>query len=91
MMLVVRPVAVMLSTLWSGLHWKESLLISFIAPRGVVAVAVAGLFAAELTAIGRPEGELFVPLAFGRRRWRSDCWGKPLVLRLGKGAQGNGC
>lgn len=64
MMLFVRPVAVMLSTLWSGLHWKESLLISFIAPRGVVAVAVAGLFAAELTAIGRPEGELFVPLAF---------------------------
>lgn len=64
MMLVVRPVAVMLSTLWSGLHWKEALLISFIAPRGVVAVAVAGLFAAELTAIGRPEGALFVPLAF---------------------------
>jgi len=64
MMLIVRPVAVMLSTLWSGLNWKESLLISFIAPRGVVAVAVAGLFAAELTAIGRPTGELFVPLAF---------------------------
>jgi len=29
-----------------------------------VAVAVAGLFAAELTALGRPEGALFVPLAF---------------------------
>ena len=64
MMLIVRPVAVMFSTLFSGLHWKESLLISIIAPRGVVAVAVAGLFAAELTALGRPEGALFVPLAF---------------------------
>lgn len=64
MMLVVRPIAVMFSTLFSGLHWKESLLISIIAPRGVVAVAVAGLFAAELTALGRPEGALFVPLAF---------------------------
>ncbi len=64
MIFLVRPIAVMLSTLWSGLHWKESLLISFIAPRGVVAVAVAGLFAAELTAIGRPDGILFVPLAF---------------------------
>jgi len=64
MMLVVRPVAVMLSTSLSGLHWKESLLISIIAPRGVVAVAVAGLFAAELIALGRPEGALFVPLAF---------------------------
>ena len=64
MMIIVRPVAVMISTLWSGLNWRESLLISFIAPRGVVAVAVAGLFAAELTALGRPEGALFVPLAF---------------------------
>ena len=64
MMIFVRPIAVMLSTLWSGLNWKESLLISFIAPRGVVAVAVAGLFAAELTAIGRSDGILFVPLAF---------------------------
>ena len=64
MMIFVRPIAVMLSTLWSGLNWKESLLISFIAPRGVVAVAVAGLFAVELTAIGRTDGALFVPLAF---------------------------
>ena len=64
MMIFVRPAAVMISTLWSGLNWRESLLISFIAPRGVVAVAVAGLFAAELAHIGRPEGELFVPLAF---------------------------
>jgi NhaP-type Na+/H+ or K+/H+ antiporter len=60
----VRPIAVMLSTLFSGLTWRESLLISFIAPRGVVAVAVAGLFAAELTAIGRGDGAMFVPLAF---------------------------
>lgn len=64
MMFVVRPVAVMISTLWSGLSWRESLLISLIAPRGVVAVAVAGLFAAELGAIGRADGAIFVPLAF---------------------------
>ncbi len=72
MMLFVRPVAVMLSTLWSGVSWRESLLVSLIAPRGVVAVAVAGLFAAELLAIGRadgvfqgaPDGDIFVPLAF---------------------------
>ena len=64
MMIIVRPVAVMLSTLWSGLTWRESLLVSIIAPRGVVAVAVAGLFAAELQAIGRPDGEIFIPLAF---------------------------
>ncbi len=64
MMLFVRPIAVMLSTLWSGLDWRESVLVSFIAPRGIVAVAVAGLFAAELQALGLAEGALFVPLAF---------------------------
>jgi len=64
MMIIVRPVAVMFSTLWSGLSWRESLLVSLIAPRGIVAVAVAGLFAAELQALGRIDGEIFVPLAF---------------------------
>ncbi len=64
MIFLVRPIAVMLSTLFSGLTWRESLLISLIAPRGVVAVAVAGLFAAELNALGRADGTLFVPLAF---------------------------
>ena len=64
MMFIIRPVAVMVSTLWSGLTWREALLIGWIQPRGIVAVAVAGLFAAELQALGRPEGALFVPLAF---------------------------
>lgn len=64
MMFIVRPVAVFLSTPWSGLNWRETLLVSWIAPRGVVAVAVAGLFATELQQIGRPEGAIFVPLAF---------------------------
>ena len=64
MMVLVRPVAVMLSTLFSGISWKESLLVSLIAPRGIVAVAVAGLFAAELQALNLEQGALFVPLAF---------------------------
>jgi len=49
----------MISTLWSGLTWREALLVGWIQPRGVVAVAVAGLFAAELQAIGRPGGSIF--------------------------------
>ena len=64
MMVLVRPIAVMISTLFSGISWKESLLVSLIAPRGIVAVAVAGLFAVELQALGIAEGALFVPLAF---------------------------
>ncbi|HFB54521.1 MAG TPA: sodium:proton antiporter, partial [Hellea balneolensis] len=64
MMFIVRPLAVFVSTIWSGLNWRETLLVSLIAPRGVVAVAVAGLFATELQALGRPEGAIFIPLAF---------------------------
>jgi len=67
MMFVVRPVAVFVSTIWSGLNWRETLFVSWIAPRGVVAVAVAGLFATELLEIESVNPEhaaLFVPLAF---------------------------
>jgi NhaP-type Na+/H+ or K+/H+ antiporter len=64
MMFLVRPIAVFVSTIWSGLNWRETLLVSWIAPRGVVAVAVAGLFATELQEIGRADGAILVPLAF---------------------------
>ena len=64
MMFLVRPAAVFASTLWSGLNWRETVLVAFIAPRGIVAVAVAGLFATELEGIGRTDGAIFVPLAF---------------------------
>jgi NhaP-type Na+/H+ or K+/H+ antiporter len=64
MMFIVRPVAVFVSTIWTGLNWRETLLVAWIAPRGVVAVAVAGLFATELQLIGREDGAIFVPLAF---------------------------
>lgn len=64
MMFLVRPIAVLFSTLFSGISIRESLLIGWIAPRGVVAVAVAGFFAAQLNALGRPDGLVFVPVAF---------------------------
>ena len=64
MIFLVRPIAVLTSTLFSGITFKEALLVSWIAPRGVVAVAVAGLFATELTELGRTDGAIFVPLAF---------------------------
>lgn len=63
-MFVVRPIAVFIGTAFSGLNWKETLMISWIAPRGIVAVAVAGFFATELVAMGRIDGAMFVPLAF---------------------------
>lgn len=64
MMFVVRPITVFVSTVGTKLTWAERSLVAWIAPRGIVAVAVAGFFASELTALGRPEGAQLVPLAF---------------------------
>lgn len=63
-MLVARPVSVFVSTLGSDLGIREKLLISWIGPRGIVAAAVAALFALRLEEASYPEAELFVPLTF---------------------------
>ena len=54
---VVRPVAIMIATIGSGATLQERALTSWIAPRGIVAVAVVGLFGAELQSAGVPDGE----------------------------------
>ncbi|MEM6414200.1 MAG: sodium:proton antiporter [Pseudomonadota bacterium] len=48
MLFVVRPIAIMLSTIGAGLSVKERILISWIAPRGIVAVAVTSFFGAAM-------------------------------------------
>ena len=50
MILVVRPLAVFLSTINSNLNFKEKVFISWIGPKGIVAAAVASLFSLELAA-----------------------------------------
>lgn len=64
MMFLARPIAVWVSTYTSDLKAKEKLLISWIGPRGIVAAAVASLFALRLEAEGFPEASLLVPLTF---------------------------
>lgn len=64
LLLVVRPVAIMLATIGTELSFRERLLIGWIAPRGVVAVAVSGLFAGTLVSIGIEDGARLAPLAF---------------------------
>ncbi len=64
LMLVVRPVAVFAGTHFSDLKWRERLFISWIGPRGIVAAAVASLFAASLTAKGIPGGYQLRALVF---------------------------
>jgi len=61
---VVRPVSIWVATIGAGLTWQERALVGWIAPRGVVAVAVSGLFAGLLVARGVEDGERLVPLAF---------------------------
>ncbi|TLM76972.1 cation:proton antiporter [Microbulbifer harenosus] len=61
---VARPVGVFLSSPGSGLSWRELALLSWIAPRGIVAAAVSALFALKLDTLGLPKSELLVPLVF---------------------------
>ncbi|QQR89902.1 MAG: cation:proton antiporter [Myxococcales bacterium] len=46
--LLVRPACVVASTRGTSLDWKQKLFIAWIGPRGIVAAAVASLFASEL-------------------------------------------
>lgn len=60
----VRPIAIGLATMGTGLDWKERVLVSWIAPRGIVAVAVAGLFGATLTEMGVADGQAMIAYTF---------------------------
>lgn len=64
LMLIIRPVAVALSTWGSGLSWRERAFIGWIGPRGIVAAAVASVFAGRLVTAGYPAGEEFRALVF---------------------------
>lgn len=64
MLFVVRPLSVLISTIGSGLPFKERLLVGWIAPRGIVAVAVSSFFGAALLAEGYPDAGKLIPLAF---------------------------
>lgn len=61
---VIRPVAVFVSTVRTDLSWKEKLLVAWVAPRGIVAAAMAGFFAGPLLQRGYDDAVLLVPLVF---------------------------
>lgn len=62
--LVARPLAVWVSTLGSKLDWREKSLLSWIAPRGIVAAAISALFAERLAENNVPGADMLVPLTF---------------------------
>jgi hypothetical protein len=61
---LARPLTVLISLIGTGLSWQEKAIIAWIGPRGVVAVAVSGLFGARLVDLGIEDGAMLAPLAF---------------------------
>ncbi len=56
LILVVRPVSVLLSTMGAELNFKERLFLSWLAPRGIVAAAVSSVFTLEILHMQRAGG-----------------------------------
>ena len=64
LLFVVRPLTVFVSLSFSSMPWRERVFIAWIAPRGIVAIAVTGLFALRLQDFGMRGADTLVPLAF---------------------------
>ena len=64
LIVLVRPIAVFISTYKSSLPLKEKLFLSWMAPRGIVAAAVMSVFALRLVEEGHAGGAALVPLTF---------------------------
>ncbi|MDA3959153.1 MAG: sodium:proton antiporter [Planctomycetota bacterium] len=64
LVLLIRPLCVLSATIGTTLNWRERTLLAWMAPRGIVAAAVASLFALELSAAGVPGAELVEPLLY---------------------------
>jgi NhaP-type Na+/H+ or K+/H+ antiporter len=64
MLILVRPAAILLATLRSTLTWPERCLAAWIAPRGIVAAAVAGVASTRLASEGYQGANLILPAVF---------------------------
>ncbi len=64
LMLVVRPLAVVVSTARTGLAAREKAFLAWLAPRGIIAAAVASLFAEMLEQSGLPGGQALRAMVF---------------------------
>ncbi|HTV78276.1 MAG TPA: cation:proton antiporter [Steroidobacteraceae bacterium] len=64
MLFIVRPCAIGLATLSTGLSWRERVLAGWTAPRGIVAAAVAGVASTQLGSFSYAGSELLMPAVF---------------------------
>ena len=61
---IVRPMVVLVSTLGSGLSWREKALMAWISPKGIICAAVAAIFTIQLCALGHLDSESFILVTF---------------------------
>jgi len=64
LVVLVRPIEVLVCSMGTTLSWRERVLIAWIAPRGIVAAAVASLFAIRLESAGIAGGAKLQALVF---------------------------
>ena len=64
LVLLVRPLGVVVSTVGSDLSWRERAFVSWIAPRGIVAAAVASVVASVLDEKGMEGGDELRAMVF---------------------------
>ncbi len=64
LLFLLRPATVLLTLLGSSIPWNERLFVAWIAPRGIVMVAISGLFALRLSELGYADGNVLIGLSF---------------------------
>lgn len=64
LIVVARPACVLVSTVFSELKWKERAFIALLAPRGIVAAAIASVFALRLMEAGNEQAAALLPVTF---------------------------
>lgn len=64
LLLIIRPATVLIALLGSSVPWRERLFLAWIAPRGIVLVAISGLFALRLADLGYADGNILIGLSF---------------------------
>ena len=63
-LLLVRPLTIALATLGASMRNNDKVLLAWIAPRGIVAAATAGIFGPALVDAGYPDAEALLPIVF---------------------------
>ncbi|MEZ5785967.1 MAG: sodium:proton antiporter, partial [Xanthobacteraceae bacterium] len=63
-LVLVRPLTILLATIGAPIRKEDKLLLAWIAPRGIVAAATAGVFGPALVASGYSDAEKLLPIVF---------------------------